>query len=98
MIQTKIEGTILKFQFFGTDDGRKTEIIGPKILEKNADGSMKTTFTQKVTDKDGDVIIDDVFNSSYDSPSKYPHPGEEKLTTKPKGWSDKEWKKYKQTN
>ena len=98
LIQTKIEGTILKFQFFGTDDGRKTEIVGPKVLEKKSDGSMKTTFTQKVTNKDGNTIIDDVFNSSYDSPSKYPHPGEEKLTVKPKGWSDKEWKKYKQTN
>ena len=98
LIQTKIEGTVLKFQFFGTDDGRKVEIIGPKILEKKPDGSMKTTFTQKVYDKNGTAIIDDVFNSSYDSPSKYPHPGEEKLTVKPKGWSDKEWKKYKQTN
>jgi len=98
LIQTKIEGTQLIFQFFGTSDGRKIEIIGPKVLERNPDGSMKTTFTQKVTDKDGDVIINDVFNSNYDSPSKYPHPGEQKLTTKPKGWSDKEWKKYKQTN
>ncbi|MFA5777046.1 MAG: VanW family protein [Parcubacteria group bacterium] len=98
LIQTKIEGTVLKFQFFGTSDERKVEIIGPKILERNPDGSMKTTFTQKVYDKDGNSIIDDVFNSSYDSPSKYPHPGEEKLTTKPSGWSSKEWKKYKQTN
>lgn len=98
LIQTKIEGTILKFQFFGTNDGRKVEIVGPKVLEKKPDGSMKTTFSQKVTDKNGNVIIDDVFNSSYDSPSKYPHPGEEKLTTKPKGWSDREWRKYKQTN
>ena len=98
LIQVKIEGTVLKFQFYGTDDGRKTEIIGPKVLEKNADGSMKTTFTQKVTNKDGDEIINDVFNSSYDSPSKYPHPGEEKLTTKPKGWSNKEWNAYKKTN
>ncbi len=98
LIQTKIEGTMLTFQFFGTSDGRKVEVVGPKILERNADGSMKTTFTQKVYDKDGNVIINDVFNSNYDSPSKYPHPGEEKLTTKPKGWSDKEWKKYKKIN
>jgi vancomycin resistance protein YoaR len=98
LIQTKIEGTILTFQFFGTDDGRKVEIIGPKITERNPDGSMKATFTQKMYDKDGNTVIDDVFNSNYDSPSKYPHPGEQKLTTKPNGWSDKEWKKYKQTN
>lgn len=98
LIQTKIEGTILTFQFFGTSDGRKVEINGPKVLERKPDGSMKTSFTQKVYDKDGNIIIDDVFSSNYDSPSKYPHPGDQKLTTKPKGWSDKEWKKYKRTN
>lgn len=98
LIQTKIEGTILTFQFFGTNDGRKVEVEGPKILERNSDGSMKTTFTQKVYDKDGNEMITDIFNSNYDSPNKYPHPGEEKITSKPKGWSDNEWKKYKKTN
>lgn len=98
LIQTKIEGTTLIFQFYGTNDERKVEVIGPKVLKREADGSMKTSFTQKVYDKDENLIINDVFNSNYDSPSKYPHPGEEKLTKKPKGWSDKEWKKYKQTN
>lgn len=98
LIQTKIEGTVLTFQFYGTSDGRRVEIIGPKVLERKPDGSMKTTFSQKVYDKDGNIFIDDAFNSNYDSPSKYPHPGEEKLTKKPKGWSDNEWEKYKKTN
>lgn len=99
LIQTKIEGTILKFQFYGIDDGRKTEIVGPTITERNPDGSMKATFTQNVFDKDGNKIISDVFNSNYDSPNKYPHPGQEtKLTSKPKGWSDREWKVYKKAN
>lgn len=98
LIQTKIEGTVLTFQFYGTSDGRKVEIIGPKVLERKPDGSMKTTFSQKVYDKDGNTFINDIFNSNYDSPSKYPHPGEEKLTKKPKGWSDNEWEKYKKTN
>ncbi len=92
LIQTKIEGTVLTFQFFGTDDGRKVEVNGPKIISKESDGSMKTTFTQKVTDKDGNVTINDTFNSSYDSPDKYPHPGS--LTTKPKDWSNKQWEEY----
>lgn len=98
LIQTKIEGSILTFQFYGTSDGRKVELTGPKILERKPDGSMKTTFNQKVYDKDGNVFINDTFNSNYDSPSKYPHPGEEKLKKKPKGWSDNEWEKYKKTN
>jgi vancomycin resistance protein YoaR len=97
LIQTKIEGTELIFDFYGTSDGRQVEVIGPKVIEKNPDGSMKTTFTQKVSDKDGKLIREDIFNSSYDSPSKYPHPGTtaDALTQKPNGWSDREWKDYK---
>ena len=97
LIQTKIEGTELVFQFYGTDDGRKTEIIGPRITERKPDGSMKATFTQEVYDKDGNPLIEDVFNSAYESPSKFPHPGQF-LTEKPKDWSDREWSKYKKDN
>lgn len=97
LIQTKIEGTILTFQFYGTNDGRKVEIDGPKVLSREPDGSMKTMLKQTVTDKDGNVILNDTFNSSYDSPSKYPHPGE-KLTSKPADWSKNEWETYKKAN
>ncbi len=97
LIQTKIVGTELVFQFYGTSDGRKTTVIGPTILEKNPDGSMKTTFTQQINDEDGNLIREDVFKSSYESPSKFPHPGETPglLTSKPKNWSDREWRVYK---
>lgn len=98
LIQTIIDGTQLIFDFYGTDDGRSIELEGPKILERQPDGSMKATFTQIVKDKDGNEIIKDVFKSNYDSPSKYPHPGEEKITKKPSGWSDNEWKTYKKAN
>jgi vancomycin resistance protein YoaR len=97
LIQTKIEGTELIFKFFGTNDERKIEIIGPKIIERKPDGGMKATFSQKVYDKNGTIFIDDTFNSNYDSPNNYPHPGQA-LTTKPDGWSDKEWSKYKKEN
>lgn len=98
LIQTKIVGTELTFQFYGTSDGRQTNVIGPTILERNADGSMKTTFTQQVFDKDNNLVREDVFNSNYESPSKFPHPGETSglLTKKPKNWSDHEWRVYKQ--
>jgi vancomycin resistance protein YoaR len=97
LIQPKIVGTELIFQFFGTDDGRKTTVIGPTILEKNPDGSMKTTFTQQVANKDGAIFIDDVFNSNYQSPSKFPHPGEV-ITQKPADWSKSQWSDYKKAN
>lgn len=101
LIQSKIEGMELVFQFYGTDDSRKIEIAGPKIIKRDPDGSMKATFTQKVYDKNENLMINDVFNSSYDSPSKYPHPSSQessKLTQKPKDWSESEWKEYKKTN
>jgi len=93
LIQTEIIGTELIFRFFGTGDGRKINVIGPTITERNSDGSMKATFTQKVFDANGNSIREDVFNSNYDSPNKYPHPGSV-LTQKPDDWSKKEWKKY----
>lgn len=100
LIQTKIEGTQLIFDFYGTPDERKVNIIGPKILERGKDGSMKATFTQQVLDKNGNLIREAVFNSSYDSPSKYPHPGSstDVLTQKPNSWSDREWKDYKKAH
>ena len=100
LIQVKIEGTELIFDFYGKSDGRKINVIGPKIIERKPDGSMKTTFTQEVYDKNENLVRSDVFNSAYDSPSKYPHPGttSDILTEKPKGWSDNEWKQYKKAH
>ncbi len=74
LIQTKIKGTELIFDFYGTNDKRVVKIIGPKILERHTDGSMKTTLTQQVFDSKGKLIHEDIFNSTYASPDKYPHP------------------------
>jgi len=93
LIQTEIIGTELTFRFFGTSDGRKVAVAGPTILERKPDGSMKTTFSQLVTDAEGNTLREDIFNSSYDSPSKYPHPGQA-LTQKPDDWSKNEWSAY----
>ena len=97
LIQTKIVGTQLFFDFYGTDDGRSTTLQGPTVLEHNPDGSMKTTLGQTVKDKDGNIIIQDTFKSDYKSPSEFPHPGAV-LTAKPDGWSDHEWKVYKKAH
>lgn len=98
LMQASIQGSELIFQFYGTDDGRKVEIDGPHILESNPDGSMKTVFSQKVTDSQGNVLIDTDFRSNYASPSKYPHPGQEPVfTEKPADWSGKQWEAYKKT-
>lgn len=96
LIQTKIVGTKLTFSFYGTDDGRQTTVDGPKVIERQPDGALKTTFSQTVIDKDGKELIGDVFNSSYSSPYLFPHPGGPTLSTKPSNWSDEQWKNYKQ--
>lgn len=62
----------LSFKFYGTNDKRKVEVTGPFITEKNDDGSMRTYFTQKVTDKNGQIVLDEVFRSFYSSPDNYP--------------------------
>ncbi len=99
LIQTKFEGTHLIFQFYGQDDGRKVEVKGPFVTARGAGGSMKTYFTQKVFDKNGNLIIDDIFRSNYASPNRYPHPGQQTIITKkPKDWSKKEWKNYKKAH
>lgn len=92
----EIKGTILTFSMYGTSDGRKTTLDGPHILESHPDGSMKTVFTQIVTDKDGQTFINDSFWSNYKSPSLFPHPGAEPIyTSKPKDWSQKQWREYR---
>lgn len=97
LIQAKIDGTTLTFDFYGTDDGRKTTVDGPHIIEKQPDGALKATFRQTVIAKDGSELINDVFNSSYASPYKYPHLGGPTLSAKPSNWSEDEWKAYKKT-
>lgn len=96
LMQSSIEGTELTFRFYGTKDGRSVTVDGPHILSRGGDGSMKTVFSQLVTDASGESLINDSFWSNYKSPSLFPHPGEEPVfTTKPKGWSEKQWTEYK---
>ena len=84
LIQTKIVGNILTFEFFGKSDGRTVTLEGPRVWDKKSDGSMKTEWIQKVFDKSGKLMFQKNFLSKYDSPSKYPHPGDEKPPTEKK--------------
>lgn len=96
LMQPTIDGYDLTFRFFGTRDGRTVNVDGPHILAWNPDGSMKTVFTQEVNNGEGQNFIRDSFWSNYKSPSLFPHPGDEPVyTTKPKDWSEKQWKAYK---
>lgn len=71
LIQTKIQGTELTFEIYGTDDSREVKIKGPYVLESNPDGSMKTILTQEIW-RDGKIERSHVFKSNYKSPDLYP--------------------------
>lgn len=70
LIQTKIEGANLIFEFWGTPDGREVEVDGPSPYNRRPDGAVKATLVQRVK-KDGQVS-EKVFASSYKSPNLYP--------------------------
>jgi vancomycin resistance protein YoaR len=72
LIQTKIEGNILTFDFYGTDDGREVKIDGPYIYDKKKSGAMKAVVHQEIY-RDGKLDRKESFYSSYNSPALYPH-------------------------
>lgn len=71
LIQTKIEGTKLIFEFWGTDDGREVTVEGPSPYNRQADGAVSATLNQSVV-KDGEIVLEDTFYSKYRSPKAYP--------------------------
>lgn len=85
----------LVFEIYGTSDKRTVSVTEPIITEKNENGSLKTLFTQTVLDEAGNVLLEDTFKSTYDSPDNYPHPEDVEFTSKPKDWSQRQWRAYK---
>ncbi len=71
LIQSKIEGTKITFEIYGSKDARETKVIGPTILESNPDGLMKTVLYQEIW-RDGVLERKDTFRSNYRSPALYP--------------------------
>lgn len=72
LIQTKIEGTKLIFQFWGTSDGREVKIIGPTSYDRASNGSVKARLVQQVY-KAGQLVREDTILSAYKSPALFPH-------------------------
>ena len=71
LLQSKIEKTKLIFEIYGSNDGREVKIKGPKIVQSNPDGSLKTILTQEIW-RAGQLERSDIFRSSYQSPDLYP--------------------------
>lgn len=71
LIQAKIKGTQLIFEFYGTDDGREIKIKGPIQYDKQSDGSIKAILTQEIW-RNGQLERQSIFKSNYKSPDLYP--------------------------
>lgn len=71
LIQPKLKGDDLTFEFYGTSDGREAKLIGPNIYDRQPNGAMKTVLYREIY-KDGALLTKDTFRSNYASPENYP--------------------------
>lgn len=71
LIQTRVEGTKLLFEFWGSSDGREVKLVGPTPYGRKPDGSLKATLTQQVY-REGTLVREETFASAYKSPKLFP--------------------------
>jgi len=71
LIQPKLKGDDLTFEFYGTSDGREAKLIGPNIYDRQPNGAMKTILYREIY-KDNKLLTKDTFRSNYASPENYP--------------------------
>ncbi|MBX4189922.1 VanW family protein [Candidatus Parcubacteria bacterium] len=71
LLQTKIVGTHITFEIYGTNDGRKVALEGPIQYDEKPDGSMKALLTRTILYPNG-INKADKFTSIYRSPALYP--------------------------
>lgn len=72
LLKTFVVGSKVKFEVWGTKDGRVVKINGPFTTAKKPDGSLTAAVAQIVT-KAGKIIREDNFVSTYQSADKFPH-------------------------
>ena len=70
-IETKIIGTRLIFDVWGTKAGREVRINGPFVTSRKPDGSITAAVAQFVK-QNGKTIREKNFVSNYQSPDKFP--------------------------
>ncbi len=68
LIQTKISGTKLIFEIYGSNDGRVVTMDGPYQYDQKPNGSMKAYFTRKITLTNG-TEKEERFDSNYNAPA-----------------------------
>jgi len=71
LIQSRLDGTKLFMEFWGTNDGREVEVAGPVTYDRQPNGALKAYVKQQVT-LAGNTLIDKTFYSRYQSPKLFP--------------------------
>ncbi len=71
LIQTKVTGSRLKVEVYGSDDGRKIAMEGPVQYDQKPSGAMKAYFIRKIALADG-TNKEERFNSIYKAPPPSP--------------------------
>lgn len=67
LIQSRVSGSRVIFEIYGTDDERKVTMDGPHQYDQKANGSMKAYFARKVSYPDG-TEKEERFDSVYKPP------------------------------
>ena len=71
LIQTKVIGSQLSVEIYGSDDGRKVTMEGPVQYDHKSNGSMKAYFLRKIAFDDG-TTKEERFDSVYKAPPPSP--------------------------
>ena len=64
LIQTKLVGSRLSVELYGSSDGRIVKLDGPYQYAKQSNGAMKAYFIRKITRND-QIVEDRRFDSIY---------------------------------
>ena len=67
LIQTRVEGTKLFVELYGSSDGRQVAMDGPHQYDQKANGAMKAYFVRTISDANGNKK-DERFDSNYQPP------------------------------
>lgn len=67
LIQSRVSGSKVIFELYGTSDNRKVVMDGPYQYDQQANGAMKAYFTRKISYEDG-TTKEERFDSVYKPP------------------------------
>jgi vancomycin resistance protein YoaR len=72
LIQSKLSGSKLTVEVYGSDDGRKVAMEGPVQYDQKDNGAMKAYFTRTISYADGMPEKKERFDSRYNPPPASP--------------------------